>query len=625
MRVKLIFYLVSFSSIAFFACQSMPENKKETEATLPFNEPPKWTREAIWYQIFVERFRNGDPANDPTLQTMEGALFDNMPQDWAITPWSHNWYAQENWAKKTGLDFYRTIQMRRYGGDLKGILDKLDYLEDLGVNAIYLNPINDAPSLHKYDARNYHHIDITFGPDPKGDLEKMATEDPGDPATWVWTAADELFIKLVKEIHRRGMRVILDFSWNHTGTQFWAFKDLVKNQDKSKYKNWYEIQTFDDPATSENEFDYHGWVGIKSLPEIKKTDVVDRRPGHAYEGNIHDDPKAHIFAVSHRWMDPDGDGNFDDGVDGFRLDVAEHIGLGFWRDYRKFVRSVNPEFFLVGENWWQTWPDTLMDKRPWLVGDVFDAVMHYHWYKPARGYFNQTDDKLNKEEFQDFMKHIFGMHPFYTQQALMNLAASHDSPRLATSFFNKGKYKFHSKPQENPDYRTDSPDEATWQRIRLFLLHQFTFIGSPHIWNGDEMGMWGADDPDNRKPLMWSDIDFETETKSDFSKMDYAVKPAFNRGIFDYYKSLVSLRKNNPALIHGNFEFVESGNANVLIYKRVWEEKPAIFVVLNNSAEGQILDKSKLGSIGKVLFGNISDDGENLILGAFEGLVFSTE
>src|SRR5690606_39198534 len=111
----------------------------------------------------------------------------------------------------------------------------------------------------------------------KGDLEKMVTEDPGDPATWVWTAADELFIKLVKEIHRRGMRVILDFSWNHTGTQFWAFKDLVKNQDKSKYKNWYEIQTFDDPATSENEFDYHGWVGIKSLPEIKKTDVVDRR------------------------------------------------------------------------------------------------------------------------------------------------------------------------------------------------------------------------------------------------------------------------------------------------------------------------------------------------------------
>jgi len=312
-------------------------------------------------------------------------------------------------------------------------------------------------------------------------------------------------------------------------------------------------------------------------------------------------------------------------VDGFRLDVAEHIGLGFWRDYRKFVRSVNPEFFLVGENWWQTWPDTLMDKRPWLGGDVFDAVMHYHWYKPARGYFNQTDDKLNKEEFQDSMKHIFGMHPFYTQQALMNLAASHDSPRLATSFFNKGKYKFHSKPQENPDYRTDSPDEATWQRIRLFLLHQFTFIGSPHIWNGDEMGMWGADDPDNRKPLMWSDIDFETETKSDFSKMDYAVKPAFNREIFDYYKSLVSLRKNNPALIHGNFEFVESGNANVLIYKRVWEEKPAIFVVLNNSAERQILDKSKLGSIGKVLFGNISGDGENLILGAFEGLVFSIE
>jgi hypothetical protein len=155
---------------------------------------PAWAGDAIWYQIFVERFRNGDPSNDPTVHDIEGVTDEPPIDGWRPTPWSQDWYRQESWAAATGKDFYGTVQFRRYGGDLQGVMDRLDYLQDLGVTALYLNPVNDAPSLHKYDARNYRHIDRNFGPDPRGDEARTAAEDPGDPATWGWTAADSLFL-----------------------------------------------------------------------------------------------------------------------------------------------------------------------------------------------------------------------------------------------------------------------------------------------------------------------------------------------------------------------------------------------------------------------------------------------
>jgi len=578
--MKFRFNLLIFCSILFMITNCTTKQKQ----ALPFNEPPEWSQEAIWYQIFVERFRNGSKSNDPTLNNIQEALIDVFPNEWAPTPWGHNWYNQEDWAKSSGLDFYRTIQMRRYGGDLLGVKEKIPYLVDLGITAIYFNPINNAPSLHKYDASHYHHIDIHFGPDPEGDKKLIEQEDPADPKTWVWTSADLLFLDIVKELHAAGIKVVVDFSWNHTGNQFWAFKDIQKNLENSKFKDWYSGISFNKDADSNIvSFDYDGWYGIKSLPELKKINTEGKIAGHPYEGNMQEEVKNHIFEVSRRWMDPNGDGNCEDGIDGIRLDVAEHVPLGFWRDYRKFVRGVNPDFYLVGENWWTDWPDVLMDPKPWLEGDVFDAVMHYQWFKLARGYFSEPIDKVNLKYFKSGLDSIFLKHPGYTQRALMNLASSHDSPRLLTSFFNINKYKHRCKPSEDDQYRTNKPGQITYHQTKLFLLHQFTFVGAPHIWNGDEMGMYGADDPDNRKPLLWPDIEFETETQSDYSKYSYAEKPVFDKEMFDYLKSLIKLRKTFPVLNAANYAFIDfDQDSELLAYSRS-NDKQMISVFINNS------------------------------------------
>ena len=197
----------------------------------PVNQPPAWAKNVVWYQIFVERFINGDKSNDPSAEDISIPAIGQTPP--------------AGWTTNAKLSFDHLLLHRRYGGDLKGVIDKLDYLKDLGITALFLNPINHAPSLHKYDASSYHHVDANFGPDPKGDRKMMAAENPADPATWKWTAADKLFLKLVQEAHKRGMKVIMDYSWNHTGTRFWAWEDLLKNQKNSKYKDWYEIKSFD--------------------------------------------------------------------------------------------------------------------------------------------------------------------------------------------------------------------------------------------------------------------------------------------------------------------------------------------------------------------------------------------
>jgi len=593
---------------------------------------PEWAKEVIWYQIFVERFRNGDPGNDPTIADIQGSYPGTFPSDWRITPWGHDWYAHEPWLDSVKANgFYSKIQTRRYGGDLRGILDKLDYIQELGITAIYFNPLNDSPSLHKYDARNYRHIDRNFGPDPQGDAFLMDSETPYDPATWKWTSADSMFLQIVDECHKRGIRVIMDYSWNHTGPEFWAMKDINENGRSSEFSDWYNIVEYDDPSTGENEFRYEGWGGNNPwMPVFRKDIIPPDDKLMPFEGNLHSESlKNHIFNVSKIWLDPDNDGNPADGVDGFRLDVAGEVPMGFWRDYRKVVRSVNPQAYLVGEIWWLEWPDKLLNPKIFLEGDQYDAIMNYRWFRIARGYFAQAEPVLTPSEFISEIERINNGIETDNLQVMMNITSTHDTPRLSTSLFNKTMDKYNAKPSDNPGYKINKPDELTRKEQKMLVIHQFTYIGAPHIWNGDEVGMWGADDPDCRKPLVWDDIVYEDEKAHfDPSKSRPVDKVFPDKELFEFYKNLITLRKENPVLIHGDLRFILADDEKMLLgYSRKWNDDE-IMVIFNRSAESQILNLAELEttyfinifSSGEISLKN-SESGNILTLGPLSAVV----
>ena len=591
--MKRFLLLLVLSGLLVVGCG--PIGKKDSvkdEKTLA--SVPTWAKEAIWYQIFVERFRNGDPSNDPTPTDMAGSYPDKLPANWKITPWGHDWYSHEPWLDSVKVKgFYSKIQARRYGGDLQGVLDEIDYIQSLGVTAIYFNPLNDSPSLHKYDARNYTHIDRNFGPDPKGDVVIMDSEIHDDPSTWKWTSADKLFLKVVDEFHKRGIRVIMDYSWNHTGKTFWALNDIRKKGKDSKYIDWYTITQFEDPSTPGHILKYEGWGGNNPyMPVLKKDIIPPDDKIMPFEGNFHSESlKKHIFDVTRRWLDPNGDGNPADGVDGFRLDVAGEIPMGFWREYRKVVRSVNPQAYLVGEIWWLEWPDKLLNPRVFLEGDQYDAIMNYRWFRIARGFFGQAEPVLTPTGFVREIKRINRGINLENLQAMMNVASTHDSPRLSTSLYNKTMDKYKAKPSDNPDYKINKPDSLTRKEQILLLIHQFTFLGAPQIWNGEEVGMWGADDPDCRKPMVWDDITYEDERAAyDPAKSRPVDQVRPDTVLRSFYNELCKMRKENPVLVYGNLTFSLADDRNMLLVYSRRTGNDEIVVVFNRSAKQQSVE-----------------------------------
>jgi len=578
--------LLSILSLFLWACQTEKQHSLDEFGSMDSliaatpDQAPDWMKEVVWYQIFPERFRNGDPSNDPTPEDIQGGYPGFVPANWSTTPWGHDWYRPDPWfsdAEKISdwngneiAHFGQKAQLRRYGGDLQGVLDQLDYIDSLGVTAIYFNPLNDSPSLHKYDPRHWHHVDRNFGPDPRGDAKAMAEEDHADPDKWVWTAADELWLEVIQACHERGIRVVMDYSWNHTGYNFWALNDIREKGEESSFTDWYYIDRFDDPDTKIDELKYQSWIGVRSLPEMRETEHVHFDRLQAYEGDLYSPSlKYHIFSVTKRWLDPNGDGNPSDGIDGFRLDVAAELPLGFWREYRAIVKDINPRAALIGEIWWEKWPEDMLDPSPWLQGDVFDAAMNYRWYREARNYFAFAPDTMNPSSFIANVDSIYVNVEGPKRYAFMNMSASHDAPRLATSFYNRGEYKVNTHPSADPFYKINKPDSATYGRIKLFLGHQFTFVGAPQIWSGDEMGMWGADDPDCRKPLMWPDVSFEIEDSHPANLMRPADSVSFDHGLFSYYRKLIAMREKYDVFKYGGLEFIPpTQDLNVLAYKR---------------------------------------------------------
>ncbi len=508
---------------------------------------PDWVTGAVFYQIFPSRFRNGDPSNDPTRDSLEPPI--SVPDTWAISPWTGDWYARADWELQEGESFYENgVFNRRYGGDLQGIIDKLDYLQDLGINAIYLNPVFYARSLHKYDASSMHHIDPYFGPDPQGDFELIQKES-ADPKTWHWTAADKLFLDLIRQAHRRGIRLIIDGVFNHTGRDFFAFADIVEKQEKSEYKDWYIIQSFDDPATDKNEFRYKSWWGFETLPEFSDTPSGD---------DLHPGPKQYVFDITRRWMDPNNDGDPSDGIDGWRLDVANEVPMRFWRDWNTLVRELNPEAYTVGEFWGEA--------LEYLVDGRFSGTMNYHGFAyPVKGYL--IDGGLSPNDFGLQIEQRRGTYPKAMQKSLQNLIDSHDTDRLASMIVNANPRDYKQperfdfdvsekvSPRNNNQYSVRAPNERERKLQRLVALMQMTYVGAPMIYYGTESGMWGGDDPCDRMPMVWDDLTYQDQSHDPLGRPRESDPVAFNKELFKFYRQLIHLRRDSQALSHGAFEF----------------------------------------------------------------------
>ena len=538
-------------------------------------DPKEWQREAVWYQIFPERFRNGDPSNDPVRDSLGGKEW--APDSWLVRAWTSDWYARDAWEQARTDNFYWTVGERRYGGDIQGIIDKLDYLRDLGVNAIYLNPVFWSGSHHKYDTYSFHHVDPYFGPDPKGDLALIATETE-DPATWKWTAADKLFLEMVAKAHEKGMRVIIDGVFNHAGLGFFAFEDLRKNGQNSRFKDWFIVRNWDDPGTQDNEFTWQGWHGITSMPEFAEVWTDGR-------GDLAPPVKSYLMAVTRRWMQPDGD--VTRGVDGWRLDVAWMVPDVFWQEWNKLVHEINPSAFTITEIW--------VDAHKTTLGGNFDATMNYEGFAmPVKGWL--FDTALKPSEFTAWLDRTRAPWPEWNALRLQNLLDSHDTPRVGSAAADgrpgKNYIKKHEfdlavggsvSPKDNPGYRWQKPDERAWKLVRMAATLQMTYVGTPFIYYGGEAGMWGANDPDCRKPMVWDDLSYDPEFMGPDGKRMGPNEVKFDRNLHSFFKAAISLRRNTPVLNAGAFQWLTTDDAaNTLAFLRSGGNARAV-IVFNRS------------------------------------------
>lgn len=577
---------------------------------------PEWAKSAVWYQIFPERFFNGDTLNDPTNADIIGAWPHDTSGAWQVQSWTSDWYEMPAWENESGHDIWWNIQKRRYGGDLQGIIDKLGYLDQLGINAIYLNPVFWAPSLHKYDARMYHHIDPTFGPDPEGDKLLIASEDPTNPKTWQWTSADKLMLQLIRECHQRNIKIIFDGVFNHLGVTSFAFQDLKLNQQQSKYKDWFIVNSWDDTIAG-TTFKYEGWFGVPDLPEIRED-----------ENGIVAGPKKYIFDCTARWMMPDG--NRANGIDGWRLDVAFCVNHNFWKQWRLLVKAINPEAYLTAEV-----VDKIEVVKPYLEGDEFDAVMNYGFAVVASEFFINQEQRISVTEFDFLLAELRNAFPKDITYVQQNLFDSHDTQRFTSYIVNHdiarfrtwGDY-FNKTKATNPDYNTRKPTAQEYAIQKLMVIFQMTYVGAPMIYYGDEVGMWGANDPDCRKPMLWSEKKYDDEVfNADGTKRIIPDKVEADVAMFNLYRTLIFIRKTYEALNTGNFEsLILDDKKNVFAYKRN-NDAQEIIVVLNNNAD------TKKIAIGEALNGNYKDvlnkgveytftgKKDNIILPAFWGAI----
>lgn len=533
--------------------------------------PPEWSKGIVWYQIFPERFFNGDTLNDPTADKV---LINSRKskEGWKVTPWTSSWFAESEWEKQQSGNLRDHLTDRRYGGDIEGIIQKLDYLKRTGVKGIYLNPVFEAVSMHKYDGSTFHHIDVNFGPDPAGDKKLIESENPSDPKTWVWTSADKLFLELIRQVHAHNMYIIIDGVFNHCGEQFWAFQDVKKNQEKSPYKDWFRVTKFDDPSTTDVEFDYKGWWGHKALPEFART-----------ETNLVAPVKEYIFSATRRWMDPDGDGDPKDGINGWRLDVARDVPIGFWREWSTLVRKTNNQSLIIGELW-ELSPDFVSKEG------VFDGLMNYNFAFAVNDFFIANRKKITAAAFVNALKAIDSVYPAENLHVLQNLLTSHDTERLSSLIENPDRQYDRDADYRNNSYNPGQPSRESYEMQKLIAAFQMTYRGAPMIYYGDEAGMWGADDPHCRKPMVWDGLQYDAEeitAVTGFSKGWGVYKVSVNKDLYYRYMHLMRIRNSSNALRYGSLDFIYTSDKNKSFgFKREFgDEKYYIYFNLSDDQD----------------------------------------
>lgn len=509
---------------------------------IPGFKTPAWAKGAVMYQIYVDRFCNGDPAND-VLTNEYCYIGDHVHrvEDWGRYP-----------AQMDVREFY--------GGDLQGVMDKLDYLQDLGVDVIYFNPLFVSPSNHKYDIQDYDYIDPHVGKivEECGDVLPDYDRDNSHATKYInrvtnkanLEASNELFIKLVEEAHRRGIRVILDGVFNHCGSfNKWLDKERIYENVSGYAKGAYVAQ--DSPYHDYFAFYggqwpynhcYDGWWGHDTLPKLN------------YEGSkeLHD----YVLKIAAKWVSPPYN------ADGWRLDVAADLGHSaeynhkFWQEFRKVVKEANPEAIILAEHYGST--------RDWLQGNEWDTVMNYDAFMEPVTWFltgmqkhsdEYREDLLgNAESFWGAMKHHTSNFAMPSWQVAMNELSNHDHSRFLT----RTNRKVGRTATLGPDAANHGINKAV---LREAVVMQMTWVGAPTIYYGDEAGVCGFTDPDNRRTYPWGHEDHE---------------------LINFHKEIIRIHKENRELKTGSMKYVDAGY-NYIAYGRFNKKEQCIVLINNNN------------------------------------------
>ncbi len=485
-------------------------------------DTPNWVKTGIIYQIFLDRFCNGNPNINPDFTEWY-----YQKENFLSEAARENLYEfVENWDDYKRLKVSDNRHFLFYGGDLAGLKQKIDYLVDLGITIIYFNPLVQSSSNHKYNALDFFKVDPHFG-------------------------TNEEFKNIMKLLHSNGIKVIVDFAFNHVGIEFFAFQDSLKKGKESKYYNWFEWKKWPIPNPLSENFNaidyYQCWWGHATMPDLN----FDLSRSHPEENDIKDIEKAdvnwdvvnYLLKVAEFWLK-------DLDIDGFRLDIPNEVPFWFWEIFRRKVKSIKKDVFLVGEIW--------HDAGEWVNNKYFDSVMNYNFFRdPMYNYF--VTNEISSEEFMGLLKVGLNYFPNQATQVMMNLLDSHDTFRCLETLQNNVKI------------------------YKLMILFQMTFIGTPHIFYGDEIGMKGGYDPDNRRPFNWH---YEENENSVMLR--------------DFFKKIIKIRKEQPALIFGNFKEIKS---EMIAFSRKYKNEELIVVINKSDKQKEITIDSK-GKFIELLSGN---------------------